>query len=79
MTNVPLKDQLQTIDDRAHSLSIIITNYKNTWTKKKFLDFVATLQGNVLHWLKQWEESNKGKLEKAAVLANFNSHDKILS
>lgn len=56
LTNVPFKDQLQTIDHWAQSLSIIITNNINTCTKKKFFDYgAATLQGDVLQWLKQWK------------------------
>ena len=49
LSHVPFKDQPQAIDDLAQSLSIIITNYKNSWSKEKFLDYIATpLQGDVL-------------------------------
>ena len=54
LSRVPFKDQPQAIDDWTQSLSIIITNYKNSWSKEKFLDYIAaTLQGDVLQWLRQ--------------------------
>jgi hypothetical protein len=73
LTHVPFKDQEKTIDDWAQSMSILITNYKTVWTKERFLDYLAaTLQGDTLQWLKQWENSTEGKLQKAGLLTNFN-------
>jgi hypothetical protein len=67
------------IDDWAQSLSIIVSNYKNTWTKEKFLDYLAaTLQGDTLQWLKQWEKSEEGKQQKTALLTNFLNLEDIL-
>ena len=72
LTNINFKDQIKVIYDWAQSLSIIVSNYKNTWTKENFLDYlVATLQGYTVQWLKQWKKSKEGKQQKIALLANF--------
>ena len=36
LRHVPFKDQEQTINEWAQSMYILITNYKSTWSKKKF-------------------------------------------
>lgn len=65
LTNIPFKDRIKAIDDRAEFLSIIITNYKTDWTKENSLDYVTTtLQGDALHLLKQLERSEEGKHKK---------------
>ena len=80
LSHVLFKDQPQAIDDWAQSLSIIITNYKISWSKEKFLDYIAaTLQGDVLQWLRQWEKSEIGKSQKTALLTNFLTLDTILA
>jgi hypothetical protein len=44
--------------------ALIVSNYKNTWTKETFLDYlIETLQGDTLQWLKQWEKL-EGKQQK---------------
>ena len=56
-----------------------VTNYKNAWTKERFLDYLAaTLQGDTLQWLKQWENSPEGKLQKIVILSNFKDFETIL-
>ena len=53
LENVSFKDKLKTIDDWAQSLAIVISNHEETWDKKRFVDYVsATLQGDVLQWVK---------------------------
>lgn len=79
LSHIPFKDQEKTVDDWAQSMSILITNYKNVWTKERFLDYIAaTLQGDTLQWLKQWENSPEGTLQKLSLLTNFKDFDNIL-
>ena len=48
--------------------------------RKKFLDYIAaTLQGDVLQWLRQWKKSEIGKSQKTTLLANFLTLDTILA
>jgi hypothetical protein len=37
LTNIYFKDHIKIIDDWTQSLSVIVSNYKNTWTKKNLL------------------------------------------
>ena len=54
-------------------------NYKNTWTKENFLDYIAAnLQGDTLQWLKQWEKTEEGKGQETTLLSIFLGHHKIL-
>ncbi|MBA0881180.1 hypothetical protein Goshw_028980, partial [Gossypium schwendimanii] len=40
----------------------IVVNNNNTWSKENFLHyFVGIFQGDVLQFLRIWEESEKGK------------------
>ncbi|XP_059638796.1 uncharacterized protein LOC132281056 isoform X1 [Cornus florida] len=58
LTNVPYKDHLKTIDEWAQSLAILVNNYKGTWERDRFLDYLsATLQGDALDWLRQWDQT----------------------
>ena len=68
LSHVPFKDQERVIDDWAQSMSILITNYKSTWSKEKFLDYIAaTLQGDALQWLRQWEKNTVKNEQKKAL------------
>ncbi|MFQ6668245.1 hypothetical protein Gotur_033968, partial [Gossypium turneri] len=63
LTNTPISSYEKTIDDWAQSMTIVVNS--NTWSKEKFLNyFVGTFQGDVLQFLRRWEESEKGKEQK---------------
>ncbi|KAH1091863.1 hypothetical protein J1N35_019120 [Gossypium stocksii] len=65
LTKIPLSDYEKTIDDWAQSMTIVVNNNSSSWTKEKFLNyFVGTFQGDVLQFLRRWEESEKGKQQK---------------
>jgi hypothetical protein len=56
-----------------------VFNYKNTWTKENFLHYIAaTLQGDTLQWLKQWEKTEEGKGQETTLLSIFLGHHEIL-
>ncbi|MBA0854984.1 hypothetical protein Goshw_007537 [Gossypium schwendimanii] len=60
LSNIPILDYEKIIDDWAQSMTIVVNN--NTWSKEKFLNyFVRTFQGDVLQFLRRWEESEIGK------------------
>ncbi|KAH1073487.1 hypothetical protein J1N35_025815, partial [Gossypium stocksii] len=62
LTKIPLLDYEKTIDDWAQSMTIVVNNNSHVWTKEKFLNyFVGTFQGDVLQFLRRWEESKKDK------------------
>ncbi|MBA0747804.1 hypothetical protein Gogos_004689, partial [Gossypium gossypioides] len=64
LTNIPIADYEKTIDDWTQSMTIVVNN-NNMWSKEKFLNyFVGTFQGDVLQFLRRWEESDKGKEQK---------------
>lgn len=49
LTNIYFKDHIKVIDDWAQSLSVMLSNYKNIWTKESFLDYLAaTHHGDTL-------------------------------
>ncbi|MBA0640349.1 hypothetical protein Goklo_023295, partial [Gossypium klotzschianum] len=57
LSNTPISNYEKTIDDWAQSMTIVVNN---TWSKEKFLNyFVGTFQGDVLQFLRRWEESEK--------------------
>ncbi|MBA0733229.1 hypothetical protein Gogos_017264, partial [Gossypium gossypioides] len=66
LTNVPIADYEKTIDDWAQSMTIVVNNNNNMyWSKENFLNyFVGTFQGDVLQFLRRWEESEKSKKQK---------------
>ena len=37
LTNISFKDQIKVKDGWAHSLSILVSNFKNTWTEEALL------------------------------------------
>ncbi|XP_059627132.1 uncharacterized protein LOC132269926 [Cornus florida] len=79
LTNVPYKDHLKTIDEWAQSLAILVNNYKGTWERNRFLDYIsATLQGDALDWLRQWDQTSQGQRQKDALLNNFDKIDGVL-
>ncbi|MBA0640542.1 hypothetical protein Goklo_023470, partial [Gossypium klotzschianum] len=58
LTNTPISSYEKIIDDWAQSMTIVVNN--NTWSKENFLNyFVGTFQGDVLQFLRLWEESEK--------------------
>ncbi|MFQ6625970.1 hypothetical protein Gotur_006059, partial [Gossypium turneri] len=63
LSNIPISDYEKIIDDWAQSMTIVVNN--NTWSKEKFLNyFVGAFQGDVLQFLRRWEEPEKGKEQK---------------
>ena len=80
LTHVPFKQYESAINDWAQSLSIVITSFESTWSRKKFLDWVSgTLQGSVLHFLKQWESTPEGQAAKELLQNSMKSFDALLS
>ncbi|KAK5825569.1 hypothetical protein PVK06_020421 [Gossypium arboreum] len=62
LTNISISDYEKTIDDWAQSMTIVVNN-NGSWSKEKFLNyFVGTFQGDVLQFLRRWEESEVGKV-----------------
>ncbi|MBA0655536.1 hypothetical protein Goklo_008010, partial [Gossypium klotzschianum] len=54
-----LADYEKTIDNWTQSMTIVVNN-NNMWSKEKILNyFVGTFQGDVLQFLRRWEESDK--------------------
>ncbi|MFQ6636565.1 hypothetical protein Gotur_013086 [Gossypium turneri] len=67
LTNTPISSYEKTIDDWAESMIIVLNN--NNWSKEKFVNyFVGTFQGDVLQFLRRWEESEKGKEQKGQLI-----------
>ncbi|MFQ6647774.1 hypothetical protein Gotur_021341, partial [Gossypium turneri] len=67
----------KTIDDWAQSMTIVVNN--NTWSKEKFLNyFVGTFQGDVLQFLRRWEESEKGKEQKGQLINQIGTPKDLL-
>ncbi|KAK5772822.1 hypothetical protein PVK06_049119 [Gossypium arboreum] len=68
LTNISISDYEKTIDDWAQSMTIVVNN-NGTWSKENFLnDFVGTFQGHVLQFLRRWEESEVGKVQKEQLI-----------
>ncbi|MFQ6663524.1 hypothetical protein Gotur_031023, partial [Gossypium turneri] len=58
-------------------MTIVVNN--NTWSKEKFLNyFVGTFQGDVLQFLRQWEESEKGKEQKGQLINQIGTPKDLL-
>ncbi|MFQ6655566.1 hypothetical protein Gotur_026071, partial [Gossypium turneri] len=77
LTNTPISNYEKTIDDWAQSMTIIVNN--NTWSKEKILNyFVGTFQGDVLQFLRRWEESEKSKEQKGQLINQIATPKDIL-
>ncbi|MFQ6636926.1 hypothetical protein Gotur_013023, partial [Gossypium turneri] len=58
-------------------MTIVVNN--NTWSKEKFLNyFVGTFQGDVLQFLRRWEESAKRKEQKELLLSQIGTPKDLL-
>ncbi|MFQ6668243.1 hypothetical protein Gotur_033968 [Gossypium turneri] len=77
LTNTPISSYEKTIDDWAQSMTIVVNS--NTWSKEKFLNyFVGTFQGDVLQFLRRWEESEKGKEQKGQLINQIGTPKDLL-
>ncbi|KAK5770392.1 hypothetical protein PVK06_046542 [Gossypium arboreum] len=77
-TNISISDYEKTIDDWAQSMTIVVNN-NNNWSKEKFLNyFVGTFQGDVLQFLRRWEESDVGKIQKGQLINQIGTPKDLL-